>query len=149
MSTDSDPPTIAWSASASPSADPVAEAKAELNDIIKAAGGFPGEVPSATPDPAAQELLARPAAEPLTGMPTSASPSSTAPVTFERALETGAIPTYADQPDDLAMDPAAPPLDPNAERAAWQQLMDYVRQHKDSGTTVTMVDLDTFSKGLT
>lgn len=97
-------------------------------------------------DAGAAELL-RPA-EPLPGQ--ASLPASSAMQGQGRLDQAGpgeTIPTFEDQPDDR---PATnvPPVDVEAERAAWQQLLEFVNQHKDPGATITMVDLATFTKGL-
>ncbi|HRD74681.1 MAG TPA: hypothetical protein PK264_01900 [Hyphomicrobiaceae bacterium] len=108
--------------------DVVRDALDELDEIVRIAGGFPGQ-PAANADPAAAELFAPPP-----GSPARSSQASDDP--------------YPDQPADLAVDASPPPLDTAAERAAWSTLLALINAHKDPGTIVTAADPDTFMSGL-
>lgn len=60
-----------------------------------------------------------------------------------------AIPELPEQPADIAVDAQATPRDPDAERAAFENLLAMINQFKDEGTTVTVLDPDAFMQGLT
>lgn len=101
-------------------------------------------------DAGAHELLAPPPAA-LPAMPPAFPPAaseSSPEDAFKRALADGTIPVFLDQPADVASDANAPPLDPEAERDAWQALIDFIGQHKDEGTEVTIADPDTFMRNI-
>jgi hypothetical protein len=55
---------------------------------------------------------------------------------------------YPEQPADREPFGTPTPADPAAERAAWDQLAAFIQAHKDPGTTVVMVDADTFSNNI-
>lgn len=113
-------------------------------------------MPQAFPDPAAEELLA-PVATPAPAAPGASTapasgdaPAQTAPPTqdaYAEALRNGTIPSFADQPADLACDANAAPRNADAERAAWEQLLAFINAHRGAGTVVETADVDTFMHG--
>ncbi len=102
--------------------------------------------PATAADPAAELLT--PPGEPV-AKPPSAPPVATdgAYLDLAEAIRTGAVPTFVDEtpapPRGLA-----PPVDVEAERAAYQALIAFIHAHKDEGTTVALADPDDLMHGL-
>ena len=60
------------------------------------------------------------------------------------ALQAGAIPTFADEPQ-TAPTPMAVPIDVEAERAAYAAFVAFLKAHKAPGTSITVADPDLFT----
>ncbi len=121
--------------------------KTDAGATLPASDLGPLHVPLSGLDPAAEELLA-----PIVPAPSPAFAPGTPPTgsedAYQQALRDGTIPTFPDQPADVAAEANAPPLDVEAERQAWESLIAFIDQHKDAGTTVHIADVDTFLRGL-
>ena len=121
--------------------------KADAGANLPASDMPPLHVPPSGLDSAAQELLA-----PIAPTPSPAFAPRTAPASsedaYQRALRDGTIPTFSDQPADVASDANAPPLDIEAERQAWEALIAFIGEHKDEGTVVTIADPDSFMRNI-
>ncbi|MCC0007722.1 MAG: hypothetical protein H6876_06310 [Hyphomicrobiaceae bacterium] len=111
-------------------------------DIVSDAETIP--MPPPLPDPAAEELLA-PAGAPVQAPVSESVASADA---FAQALRNGTIPQFSEQPADTEVVADPPPLNADEERAAWQNLIAFINQHKDEGTRVEIADPDSFMKGL-
>jgi len=111
-------------------------------------------MPQAFADPAAEELLAplaAPSAAPGAQVAASGHRSDqsapSAHDAYAEALRNGTIPSFADQPADLASEANAAPRNADTERAAWEQLLAFINTHRGAGTVVEVADADTFMQG--
>lgn len=66
--------------------------------------------------------------------------------TMGETTATDGLPTF-DDPAAFTSEPPKP-VDIAAEKAAYTDLIDLINAHKDDDTTVTLIDIDTFSDGL-
>lgn len=101
-------------------------------------------------DAATADLLAPPPAMPAPHHLRAETPSASTALSFEQALANGTIPQFEPLSSELPQPNTAPaPINPDQERAAFEQLLAFIRENADPGTTVTAMDPSTFTHGLT